>query len=61
MHDEANHCKHRFTDYTKLASMLINKRGDLVDIEYATTRGDVSSNMPAGLETQEVYIFKNNA
>ena len=41
--------------------MLINKRGDLADIEYATTRGDGSSNMPAGLETQEVYIFKNNA
>ena len=58
LRDEAAHCKHRFNDYEKLQSMLISQVGELADIDYATTRGDNTSNMPEGLESQEVYLFK---
>jgi len=60
LHDEAAHCKHRFTNYELLQSLLISKTGELADIEYTTTRGDDHSNMPEGLETQEVYLFKSS-
>jgi hypothetical protein len=40
--------------------MLISQVGELADIDYATTRGDNTSNMPEGLESQEVYLFKWN-
>ena len=58
LHDEAGHCKHRFYNYNTLERMLISQVGELADIDYATTRGDNSSNMPEGLESQEVYLFK---
>jgi hypothetical protein len=58
LRDEAAHCTHRFTDYETLQGMLISQLGELADIDYATTRGDNTSNMPQGLESQEVYLFK---
>jgi len=57
IHDEASHCSHRFTDYSVLSKMLISKRGELADIEYATTRSADTSNMPNGFDTQEAYLF----
>lgn len=57
MHDEAVHCKHRFADYGTMKSLLINQRGKIADINYATMEGAESSHMPEGLETQEVYLF----
>jgi hypothetical protein len=38
--------------------MLISQVGELADIDYTTTRGDNTSNMPEGLESQEVFLFK---
>lgn len=58
LHDEAAHCKHSFQDSRTLEPLLISKRGKVADINYATLEEDPSSsNMPAGLESQEVYIF----
>ena len=58
LHDEAAHCKHRFLDYDTLQRMLISQVGELADIDYTTTRGENTSNMPQGLESQEVFLFK---
>ena len=59
LHDEAAHCKHRFESYHFLQQMLISKTGELADLEYTTTQGENTSNMPEGLDTQEVYLFRS--
>jgi hypothetical protein len=59
LHDEAAHCKHRFESYHFLQQMLISRTGELADLEYATTQGENTSNMPEGLDTQEVYLFRS--
>jgi hypothetical protein len=51
LHDEAAHCKHRFESYHFLQQLLISKTGELADLEYTTTQGSGTSNMPEGLDT----------
>ncbi len=57
MHDEAVHCKHRFIDYASLENLLINRVGKIADIDYTTMEESTKTHMPAGLESQEVYLF----
>jgi hypothetical protein len=40
-----------------LENLLINRVGKIADIDYTTMEESTKTHMPAGLESQEVYLF----